>query len=175
MREFESAPNPLTGRVPFRRRCRCGGTEADHGKTAPEAHGGAQAARRAAAQRGGSRLRGGRARDRRRPAEPRRPGQKGPGRGARRRGEPLPDGRGPAAARARERAAQKGERDAFESERLLRRQAAAGAGAKEARFAFILLGARPRAAGPQRGRPERGPVRRRRLRARTGGGPARRP
>lgn len=51
--ESESAPNPLTGRVPFRHRCRCGGTEADHGKTAPEAHGGAQAARRAAAQRGG--------------------------------------------------------------------------------------------------------------------------
>ena len=66
-------------------------------------------------------------------------GQKGLGRGARRRGEPLPDGRGPAAAQARERAAQKGERDAFESERLLRRQAAVGAEAKEARFAFTLL------------------------------------
>ncbi|WP_419044604.1 hypothetical protein, partial [Enorma massiliensis] len=57
----ESAPNPLTGRVPLRHHCRCGGTEADHGKTVPEARGGVQAARRAAVQREGDRLRGGRA------------------------------------------------------------------------------------------------------------------
>ena len=137
--ESESAPNPLTGRAPFRHHCRCGGTGADHGETVPEARGGVQAARRAAAQREGDRLRGGRARDRRRPVEPRRLGQKGPGRGARRRGGPLPDGRGPAAAQARERAAQEGGRDAFKSGRPLRRQAAVGAGAKGARFASIPL------------------------------------
>ncbi|BAK44725.1 IS3 family transposase [Eggerthella sp. YY7918] len=38
-----------------------------------------------------------------------------------------------------ERAAEEGERDTFKSERLLRQQAAVGAGAKKARSAFILL------------------------------------
>ena len=35
-RESESAPNPLTGRVPSRHHCRCGGTEADHGEPCPK-------------------------------------------------------------------------------------------------------------------------------------------
>lgn len=51
---------------------------------------------------------------------------------------PVPDGRGPAQAQARERAAEEGERDAFKSERLLRRQAAAGESAKRAKFEFIF-------------------------------------
>lgn len=50
--------------------------------------------------------------------------------GARR--QPVPDGRGPAQAEEGERAAQARERDAFESERLLRRQAAVGLSAKRA-------------------------------------------
>ena len=48
MPEFESTPNPLTGRVPFRHHNRCGGTEAENGKAVPEVHAGAQAAGRAA-------------------------------------------------------------------------------------------------------------------------------
>lgn len=55
------------------------------------------------------------------------------------RGQPLQGRRGEPQAEARERAAQAGERDTFKSERLLRQQAAVGAGAKKARFAFILL------------------------------------
>ena len=59
MPEFESTPNPLTGRVPFRHHSRCGGTEAENGKAVPEVHAGAQAAGRAALQREGDRLRRG--------------------------------------------------------------------------------------------------------------------
>ncbi|MEE0518114.1 IS3 family transposase [Slackia sp.] len=58
-------------------------------------------------------------------------------RGARR--KPVPDGRGPAQAEAREREAEEGERDTFKSERLLRQQAAVGLSAKRAKFEFIFL------------------------------------
>ncbi|WP_273383992.1 IS3 family transposase [Enorma phocaeensis] len=67
------------------------------------------------------------------------PGQEGRHRAGAGRGQPLPDGGGPARAEARERAAEEGERDAFESERLPRRQAAVGSQAEGARFASILL------------------------------------
>ena len=58
---------------------------------------------------------------------------------------PVSDGRGPAQAQARERAAEERGRDAFKSERPLRRQAAVGESAKRAKFKFIFLneGRRP--------------------------------
>lgn len=52
--------------------------------------------------------------------------------------QPVPDGRGPARAQARERAAEEEERDTFKSERPLRRQAAVGESAKRAKFEFIF-------------------------------------
>lgn len=52
---------------------------------------------------------------------------------------PVPDGRGPAQAEEGERAARARERDAFESERFLRRQAAAGASAKRAKLELVSL------------------------------------
>ena len=52
-------------------------------------------------------------------------------------GQPLPDGGGPPRAEARERTAEEGERDAFKSERPLRRQAAVGSRAEGAKFAFV--------------------------------------
>lgn len=47
----EEALGELMHRVPFRHHCCCGGTEAENGKAAPEAHTGVQAAGRAALQR----------------------------------------------------------------------------------------------------------------------------
>ena len=75
--ESESAPDPLTRRVPLRHHCRCGGTEAENGKTVPQVHGRVQAAGRATPQREGDHLRGGRPRGGRRPVEPGRPGRAG--------------------------------------------------------------------------------------------------
>ena len=83
--------------------------------------------------------RGDRPRARGRPGQRIRLGQGGRRRGLRPIGQPLPGRRGEPQAQEGERAAEEGERDTFESERLLRQQAAVGAGAKKARFAFILL------------------------------------
>nr|WP_239460400.1 IS3 family transposase [Enorma massiliensis] len=66
-------------------------------------------------------------------------GQGGRRRGLRPIGQPLPGRRGEPQAEARERTAEEGERDAFESERLLRRQAAVGSRAEGAKFALMLL------------------------------------
>ena len=74
-----------------------------------------------------------------RPGVALRPGQDRGRLRMRARRQPVPDGRGPQASEARERAAQTGERDTFNSKRLLRQPSAAAATPKEAKFAFVLM------------------------------------
>ena len=114
-------------------------SEAGHGQSISQAHGGIQAEGRGAVREIGRHVRRGGARAGLRRGQPGRLGQEGRRRRARARRQPVPDGRGPAQAEEGKRAAQARERDTFESERLLRQQAAAGLSAKRAKFESISL------------------------------------
>ena len=114
------------------------GERGHDGNAISQVHGRVQAEGRRAVQEIGNHVRRGGARARMRPRQPVGLGEEGRRRrGARR--KPVPDGRRPAQAEAREREAEEGERDTFKSERLLRQQAAAGLSAKRAEFEFIFL------------------------------------
>ena len=111
--ESESAPDPLTSGFPFRHDRRSGERGHD-GNAISQVHGRVQAEGRRAVQEIGDHVRRGGARARMRPRQPVGLGEEGRRRrGARR--KPVPDGRGPAQAEAREREAEEGERDTFKA------------------------------------------------------------
>ena len=134
--ESESPPFPLTHRVPFGHDAVNG--EGGHGMGHPSPKYSAEFKQQAARP---YRERGGTCAETARepgvdPGSLPWPGEEGRRRAGAGRGQPLPDGGAAPQAGARERTAEEGGRDAFESERLPRRQAAVGSRAEGARFAF---------------------------------------
>lgn len=113
-------------------------SEAGHGQSISQVHGGIQAEGRGAVREVGHDVRRGGTRAGLRRGQPGRLGQEGLRRRAGARRQPVPDGRGPAQAEEGERAVQARERDTFKSERLLRQQAAVGLSAERAKFEFIF-------------------------------------
>lgn len=114
-------------------------SEAGHGQSVSQVHGGIQAEGRRAVQEIGHHVRRGGARAGLRRGQPVGLGEEGRRRQARARRQPVPDGREPAQVEEGERAAQARERDTFKSERLLCQQTAVGLSAKRAKFEFVSL------------------------------------
>lgn len=134
--ESESAPFPLTRRVPFRHDVPNGEQRQIWDTHPPSTPPSSSSGRWSFTASAGARTRSSPA-SRAATRAAYRLGQEGGRRGRGARPEPLPDGRGAAQAEARERPPEDRERDTFKSRRLLRQPSAVGPAAKGVKFAFI--------------------------------------